>query len=162
MARIWITPEGKFHSTTREDTHLTMATTLVKSHGLKPGRDAYEDVDTLFAHGFLRISDANVEGQLAAIQKHNDLLSDFLQRELTRRGKRHTSYFDFLNAKGRKEGTGSESLGEVSFWGPNDWSRARGLAIRRESENIFRLRRPVPDSVRVRPYQRRQGRTKPL
>ena len=167
MARIWITPEGNFHSTTREDTHLTMATTIATKHGLTPGKTVYDDVDNLLKHDFVRFSEGNVEGKLAAIRKHVDLVNRFHQTELARQGKSKEAYFDFIGSDGKRSGSGETTLGEIAFWGSDDWGdayRAAAVEKRRMDESIARqrFRRPRRDAVRVRPYRRQQGRTKSL
>ena len=152
MARIWVTPEGKFYSTTRDDTHKEIAEWLVRSRDLKLTKNQDES-EALLAHGFLRISDANVEGQLSAFRKRGDQLNKFLQSELHKRGKSHVAYFDFWDESGNKKvGWGHEPLGEVAFWNPDDWKRVYHQAIRKAPRYFGR--RPG-NSVRVRQYRRR-------
>jgi len=164
MARVWIKPDGKVHSTTREAEHLELASQLVKEYGFKSNKD---DADTLLKHDFMRFSDGNVEGKLAAIQKHIDVIGNLFQTELSRRGKGAKVYYDFIGRDGKRIAWGSSTLGEISFWDPVDWDRAHRNAVR-EERNMVReeqrglRRRPRDRDVRVRPYQRRQGRTKPL
>ena len=164
MPRIWITPEGKVHSTTREAEHLELASRLVKEYGFEPGRGKWNpstDIDVLFKRGFVRFSDGNVEGKLAAIQKHIDAIGDFFQTELSRRGKGYKVYYDFIGRDGKRIAWGSSTLGEISFWDPFDWDRAHRNAVR-EERNMAReeqrglRRRPRDRDVRVRPYQRRR------
>src|SRR3990167_5341686 len=124
MARIWITPEGKVYSTTREDTHLTMATELAVKHGLTPSQTVYDDVDNLLKHDFVRFSEGNVEGKISAIQKHVDVISSFFQTELARRGKSYKVYYDFIGRDGKRIASGEAVLGEISFWDSYDWDRA--------------------------------------
>ena len=168
MARIWITPEGKVHSTTREAEHLELASRLVKEYGFEPGRGKWNpstDIDVLFKRGFVRFSDGNVEGKLAAIQNHLDAIGDFFQTELSRRGKAYRVYYDFIDKDGKRIASGTSVLGEISFWGPDDWENAHRNALREERSMERRMglrRRPRDRDVRVRPYQRRQGPTKPL
>ena len=164
MPRIWITPEGKVHSTTREAEHLELASQLVKEYGFEPelGR---RNANILLEHGFVRFSDGNVEGKLAAIQKHIDAIGDFFQTELSRRGKGYKVYYDFIGRDGKRIAWGSSTLGEISFWDPFDWDRAHRNAVREERNMVREEQRGLrrrPDTVRVRPYQRRQGPTKPL
>ena len=160
MARGWIKPDGKVHSTTREAEHLELASQLAKEHGFELGqRRRY--VDVLLKHDFVRFSDGNVEGKLAAIQKHIDAIGDFFQTELSRRGKGYKVYYDFIGRDGKRIAWGSSTLGEISFWDPFDWDRAHRNAVR-EERNMAReeqrglRRRPRDRDVRVRPYQRRR------
>jgi len=165
MARTWITPEGKVHSTTREAEHLELASQLVEKYGFEPGRHSGDDVAILLKRGFVRFSDGNVEGKLTAIQKHLDAIGDFFQTELSRRGKAYRVYYDFIDKDGKRIASGTSVLGEISFWGPDDWENAHRNALREERSMERRMglrRRPRDRDVRVRPYQRRQGPTKPL
>jgi hypothetical protein len=133
-----------------------MAETLVREYGLTLTGDQ-DDMEALVAHGFVRLSDGNVDGKLSVIQKHADLMNGFLQSELTRRGKRHTVYFDFVDEDGKKVGWSHALLGEAAFWGPDDWARSYRDGVRkmRELGRYWAMPRRRP-AVRVRPYQRRR------
>lgn len=146
MVRVWISPRGKYHSTSREAVHPELAEKLMRKHGLKIKWKGQTPSHVLLANGWVRMTATNIEGTVNAFYNSWDVITGFLESDLGRFGKDHLSYIDITNNRGKVARSTRVPLGELAFMTPQEMLRltnpGRGVSFgRRHVVWVRRYRR---------------------
>jgi hypothetical protein len=142
MARLWISPDGHYLSTTSHE-----QAARVGGSG-EPIHLSYSSI--LLTDGWVRYSEGSVEGRPEFIEKNWKIISDFAQSDVIRYGMNMTTWFDIWDEYTRVRSF-SVPLGVVA--GPHPPAGVYGEPSVVQQYRSFR--RPEPREVRVSKHTRR-------
>ena len=152
--RVWISPEGKIHSTAREADHLEMSYQFAVQRYMKEAVVWTDSSRLLLKHGWVRISGTGIQGRRESLLKHKEKITDALVSESLRVGNTARVIIDVTDEEGERGNYYIETTVERFLEDPD---RYLGRNPRRGgfSEELQQFRRRPERAVRIRPYHRR-------